>query len=398
MSNRDQGGLLHKAEESASRKRDRYDREEQTEPNKKKMRSATAASLCERHSDDEEGSSAVVRADRAIESSAPSREEGAYGEEEGTHGTVVLNIIDSDGAHQGELKQVGVWGAKRVDRVLQKPVKRPVQLRKGRTFTQDHLNSIRENGVKIVSCMIQASGTVMEQACTYCEKKNQGPFDQCIMVDDDHFRRCGNCEWVRGRCQGASTTFETPVASTMEEELGSELDEATASPEKPSTTQARPGTPIEGNHDTSSSALGSELVRTAPGPITMPEAAGLVMADRRWRIHQIKTGRFTSVDSSARTQCWLAAGRRLIYGVFSFMEWRQAEHNHDFSVELEDVATVRASAQAWRVRLIMKEHIASGQRKPSRGDVMVVFEDRQTTNRFLQFCVVEHVPISYEEP
>ncbi|KAH8713583.1 hypothetical protein HC256_006714 [Beauveria bassiana] len=398
VSNSGQAGLLHEAEESASRKREWYDQEEQAEPNKKSMRSTTAASLCEQHSDDEEGSSAVVRPDRVVESSTSSREEGAYDQPDGTHGTAVLKIIDSDGSHRGELKQVGVWGAKRVDSVLQKPVKRSVQLRKGRTFTQDHLNGICENGVKIISCMIQASGEVMEQPCRYCEKKNQGPFDQCIMVDDDHFRRCGNCEWVRGRCQGASTTVETPMASAMEEELGSELDEATASPDKPSTTQARPGTPIEGNHDSSSSALGGEIVRTVPGPIALPEAAGLVMADRRWRIHQIKTGRFISVDSSAQPQCWLAAGRRLLYGVFSFMEWRPAKHDHDFSVELEDIATVRASAQAWRVRLIMKEHIASGKRKPSRGDVMVVFEGRETANRFLQFCVDEHIPISYEEP
>ncbi len=390
MSNRDQGGLLHEAEESASRKRDRYDREEQTEPNKKKMRSATAASLCERHSDDEEGSSAVVRADRAIESSAPSREEGAYGEEEGTHGTVVLNIIDSDGAHQGELKQVGVWGAKRVDRVLQKPVKRPVQLRKGRTFTQDHLNSICENGVKIVSCMIQASGEVMEQPCTYCEKKNQGPFDQCIMVDDDHFRRCGNCEWVRGRCQGASTTVGTPVASTIEEELDSELEEATAISAKPSTTRAQSETPMRGDHGTSDMTLGGKPLRNPPGPFVRP--------DKPWGIHQIKTARFTTVNSSGQFCCWLAVGRSLSYALFGSTGWRQAKHSYEFSVELGDVATVRASAQSWRVCLIMKEHFGTWWRERPRGDVMVVFEDRETTNRFLQFCVVEQIPISYQEP
>ncbi|TQV89918.1 hypothetical protein IF1G_11418 [Cordyceps javanica] len=365
--------LLHNADESASRKRERYDQEERVEqPNKKGRSSSAVASLCQDHSDDEEGSFAIVRPDRVVEASTSPRGEVAHDEQDGIHGTVVLKIIDSDGSHRGDLRQVGIWGAKRVDSILQNPVKRPVQLRKGRVFTQVHLNSICENGVKIVSCMIQASGEVMKKPCTYCEKKNQGPFDQCIKIDDDHFRRCGNCEWVRGRCHGASNTSETPVASTMEEKLGSELDEAMASPDKPSATQTRPETSIDGNHDTSSSPLGDKTVRTTPRLIAMPEAAF--------------------------PQCWFAADRRLIYGVLSFLEWRPAKDDHDFNVNLEDVSTVRASPQAWRVHLIMKEPIESAQRKSSRGDVMVVFEGQEITRRFLQFCVVEHIPISYEEP
>lgn len=369
------------------------------------MRSTTTISPCEQHSDDEQESSAVTRSDGVAESIISSCEEGADDDQRDTHGIVVLKIIDADGFSQGELKQVGSWGAKRVDSVLQKPVRRPVQLRKGRPFTREHLKAICENGVKIVSCMIQASGEVMEQPCTYCEKKNQGPFDQCIMVDDDLFRRCGNCEWVRGRCQGASTTSETLVASTMENELDFEFHEATAWPDKPSTTQARPQTPIQGNHDTSGSALSGEIAPTGtmpkPSPLAMAEVAGFAASDTRWGIHQIKTGSFTSVESSkSSTQlwCWLEESKSLRYMLLSDMEWRCAEYPVDFDVQLEDVATVRASAQSWRVRLVMKEHVASGQHKPSRGDVMVVFENRETAHHFLQFCHDQDIPICEQEP
>ncbi len=54
-------------------------------------------------------------------------------------------------------------------------------------------------GVKLVSCMIQATGEVMDRRCQYC-KKNQGAFEDCIMLDNGLFQRCGNCEWSRQRC------------------------------------------------------------------------------------------------------------------------------------------------------------------------------------------------------
>lgn len=390
VSNSGQAGLLHKAEESASRKRGGYNQDEQAEPNKKKKRSTAALSPAEQHSDAEGGSSAAIRPDRVVESSTSPREEGPKDGEGGTHSTVVLQIIDSDGSHKGELKQVGVWGTKRVDSILQKPVKRPVQLRKGRTFTRDHLNGICENGVRIVSCMIQASGEAMQQPCTYCEKKNQGPFEQCIMVDDDLFRRCGNCEWVRGRCHGASTTSETSVDPPMDDELDSDLREAECH-DKPSAAQARLGTPILRGHGTSNFTLDSKPFQLPPTPSGTSDWPC-------WEIHQIKTRRFASVDSPARLRCWLAVGRRLTYALCSSLEWKPAKHAHDFDVELEDIAIVRASAQAWRVHLNMKEHVAAWPREPSARDVMVTFDDRETTNRFLEFCVIEQIPISYQEP
>ncbi|XWX00660.1 hypothetical protein V2A60_008681 [Cordyceps javanica] len=153
-----QVGLLHDADESASRKREWYDQEERAEPNKKGRSSSAVASLCQDHSDDEESSFVIVRPDRVVEASTSPRGEVAHDEQDGIHGTVVLKIIDSDGSHKGDLRQVGVWGAKRVDSILQNPVKRPVRLRKGRTFTQVHLNGICENGVKIVSSAVLVCG------------------------------------------------------------------------------------------------------------------------------------------------------------------------------------------------------------------------------------------------
>ncbi|EJP60743.1 uncharacterized protein BBA_10312 [Beauveria bassiana ARSEF 2860] len=152
-------------------------------------------------------------------------------------------------------------------------------------------------------------------------------------------------------------------------------------------------------------ALSGEIAPTGtmpkPSPLAMAEVAGFAASDTRWGIHQIKTGSFTSVESSkSSTQlwCWLEESKSLRYMLLSDMEWRCAEYPVDFDVQLEDVATVRASAQSWRVRLVMKEHVASGQHKPSRGDVMVVFENRETAHHFLQFCHDQDIPISEQEP
>ncbi|KAH7248220.1 hypothetical protein B0J15DRAFT_527507 [Fusarium solani] len=51
--------------------------------------------------------------------------------------------------------------------------------------------------------MIQATGEIQSKRCWSCNK-NQGAFDDCIIVGGDLFQKCGNCEWNRQRCHGAS--------------------------------------------------------------------------------------------------------------------------------------------------------------------------------------------------
>ncbi|KAJ3453803.1 hypothetical protein MRS44_018435 [Fusarium solani] len=80
-------------------------------------------------------------------------------------------------------------------------------VRRGRRFNDSHLASIYERteskGVKWLSCMIQATGEIQSKRCWSCNK-NQGAFDDCIIVGGDLFQKCGNCEWNRQRCHGAS--------------------------------------------------------------------------------------------------------------------------------------------------------------------------------------------------
>ncbi|TQV90471.1 hypothetical protein IF1G_10794 [Cordyceps javanica] len=129
-----------------------------------------------------------------------------------------LQIIDSDNHIKGVLEQVGLWGNERVDTILRMPIKRAVRLRQGYDFQQRHLVDICDTsdreGVKIVSCMIQACGETMQQPCLCCEGNKHGPFDTCIMVCNGLFPQCGNCAWDRRLCQGA--LLAAPTSSTVE--------------------------------------------------------------------------------------------------------------------------------------------------------------------------------------
>ncbi|EXL64722.1 hypothetical protein FOPG_19023 [Fusarium oxysporum f. sp. conglutinans race 2 54008] len=51
--------------------------------------------------------------------------------------------------------------------------------------------------------MIQATGAIQAKRCLSCDK-NQGAFDDCIIVGGELFQKCGNCEWNRQGCHGSS--------------------------------------------------------------------------------------------------------------------------------------------------------------------------------------------------
>lgn len=399
-----QPSMQHDAGIAASRKRQRHNFEEEHAVSNKRIRSDTTTVSAQQRSDEQE-SCAVARSGRTSEPTPSSYDEEAHGDEDATKENVVLKIIDADGCLRGELKQAGLWGTERVDRILRRAIKRPVQLRRGRPFTEEHLNAIGENGVKIVSCMIQASGDVMgEQPCTYCRNKNKGPFDQCIMVDDEGFRRCGNCEWVRGRCQGASAGAETPLISATAMELASAFPAAIPEPREPSTSQMQPQVLVEehtspnirtyivGTDDTPPTST-----KTKPTLFAAAESPGFTLTETHWLIHQIKTSRFTSASSSIEFWCWFEEEGSLKHVIFHNREWRRLQRSIDFDVMLKDIIEVRASVQSWRVRLVMRRQVATGQVNPPRGDVMVVFEGWQTLQNFLHFCHDQNIPVSEQE-
>ncbi|KAJ4286597.1 hypothetical protein N0V88_007959 [Collariella sp. IMI 366227] len=96
-----------------------------------------------------------------------------------------------------------------IDSLKDRPLKRRVQLRPGGSFTADDLKCTlrpkhsEARAVKYLSFYIQATGEIQGRPCMECTLKN-GPFYECVVVDGSDFPRCGNCEWLKRRCQGAS--------------------------------------------------------------------------------------------------------------------------------------------------------------------------------------------------
>lgn len=122
---------------------------------------------------------------------------------------VLVNVVDADGRYVGPVERIEPWN-QWVEAIQDLPVQRPVIIRRGRRFNKDHLGSIYERaeakGVKWLSCMIQAIGEVQKRRCHSCEK-NQGAFENCVIVGGEMFPKCGNCEWNRQGCHGASAEW-----------------------------------------------------------------------------------------------------------------------------------------------------------------------------------------------
>ncbi|KAF5664148.1 hypothetical protein FHETE_7199 [Fusarium heterosporum] len=122
------------------------------------------------------------------------------------HNETLVNIVDADGKVIGPVEQVEAWN-QWVEGIQELEIRRPVKIRRGRRFNDTHLSSIYERteakGVKWLACMIQATGEIQSKRCLSCDK-NQGAFDDCIIVGGDLYQKCGNCEWNRQGCHGAS--------------------------------------------------------------------------------------------------------------------------------------------------------------------------------------------------
>ncbi|KAF4512246.1 hypothetical protein G6O67_001411 [Ophiocordyceps sinensis] len=115
---------------------------------------------------------------------------------------VLVDVVDADGCVIGPVRRIEPWN-QWVKEIQDMPIKRAVKIRRGRKFNQDHLATIYDRsegkGVKFVSSMIQATGEIQAQRCHSCDK-NQGAFDDCIILGGPLFQKCGNCEWNRQGC------------------------------------------------------------------------------------------------------------------------------------------------------------------------------------------------------
>lgn len=117
--------------------------------------------------------------------------------------------------------------------IQQQPIKRHVQIRQGRNFTAETLETIYEpsdkKGAKWLSCWIQATGDVQETPCASCQTR-QGVFPQCIILDAEGFPRCGNCEWNRQGCSGASKHADHEMAEVNQQATNGEVARAQEAP------------------------------------------------------------------------------------------------------------------------------------------------------------------------
>ncbi|CAK7205340.1 hypothetical protein SEUCBS139899_008110 [Sporothrix eucalyptigena] len=128
------------------------------------------------------------------------------------HVTVVNTVGDVVGV-VSRIRPENHW----VQALLNRSVVRPVEIRQGRKFTQSHLDSIYEGHdqkkSKWLSFMIQATGELQDRACQTCAK-GQGLFSLCIIVGGPDFPRCGNCEWNKQGCHGASGRIANRAPAT----------------------------------------------------------------------------------------------------------------------------------------------------------------------------------------
>lgn len=146
----------------------------------------------------------------------------------GNGAETLVNVIDADGNVIGPVERIEPWN-QWVEGIQDLPVQRQVMIRRGRRFGQDHLSTIYERteakGVKWLSCMIQAIGEIQTKRCVSCDK-NQGAFEKCIIVGGELFPKCGNCEWNRQGCHGASREgIDMAAAHRQVEETKAQDDE-----------------------------------------------------------------------------------------------------------------------------------------------------------------------------
>ncbi|KAJ4223951.1 hypothetical protein NW757_014362 [Fusarium falciforme] len=137
---------------------------------------------------------------------APTQDIGSSAAVDKPAADAIVDVVDADGNVIGRVERIeprNQW----VERIQELEIRRPVKIRRGRRFNVTHLASIYERteakGVKWLSCMIQATGEIQSKRCQSCAK-DQGAFDDCIIVGGDLFQKCGNCEWNRQGCHGAS--------------------------------------------------------------------------------------------------------------------------------------------------------------------------------------------------
>jgi hypothetical protein len=119
-----------------------------------------------------------------------------------------IEVLNESGEFIGRLEALDISNSL-VDRIRERPVKRQVQIRHGRKFTAEDLEAVPQpqdgdaRAFKFLSFYVQATGELQAQPCQDCAM-NHGLYQGCVVLDDPLFPRCGNCEWNKKSCHGAS--------------------------------------------------------------------------------------------------------------------------------------------------------------------------------------------------
>lgn len=165
----------------------------------------------------------------------------------------VASVVDEHGRFIGPLRGIQPWNPL-VQMLLGLPIQRAIKIRNRREFTAkklDKLYVVREpRGIKWLSFMIQATGTIQARGCSSCQR-GHGIFAECVFVESSPFTRCGCCEWNRHSCDalafvglenelnGEAAAISSPATAAAAE------NQVTAPDESPSrTTGASTAVPV----------------------------------------------------------------------------------------------------------------------------------------------------------
>jgi hypothetical protein len=130
-----------------------------------------------------------------------------------------IEVLDESGEFLGRLEALDISNSL-VDRIRERPVKRQVQIRQGRKFTAEDLEAVPQpqdgdaRAFKFLSFYVQATGDLQERPCQDCAM-NHGLYQGCVVLDDPHFPRCGNCEWNKKSCHGAALEASSSLRHSL---------------------------------------------------------------------------------------------------------------------------------------------------------------------------------------
>lgn len=268
----------------------------------------------------------------------------------------LISLTDAERNHIGTIKKPTPWNTV-VREILEIPIRRhTVQVRpRSRTFTSDNLTTLFNRGhsrsSRVLACMIQAGGEILNNQCTWCEQ-SRGPFEYCIVLGGK-YAKCGNCEWTNHGC------YTQSVSS------GSELVDI---------------------------GLGEEGDRCSS-----PQNCA-IQKKHEWEVYRIKTSRATYPAWSHLNHQWLQWNES--ENCFEYLRQSESDGLRGFlKIPLKNVSKVRWNAGVWCVRFIMRERNPLSSNEdglPPCEDVMVTFNQDAFVSQFIQFCEKKSVPVVHE--